>query len=50
LKGDVKKGLFFRGSERLPFGTEIRPAAELIDYFLTGKMPAPTPATAAAGA
>jgi len=50
LKGDVKKGLFFRGSERLPFGNEIRPAAELIDYLLTGKMPAPMPATAAAGA
>ena len=50
LKGDVKKGLFFRGSERLPFGAEIRPVAELIDYFLTGKMPAAMPATAAAGA
>lgn len=40
LKGDVKKGLFFRGSESLPFGTAIRPVAELIDYFLTGSMPA----------
>jgi nitronate monooxygenase len=50
LKGDVKKGLFFRGSERLPFGAEIRPVAELIDYFLTGKMPAPMPAMATAGA
>lgn len=40
LKGDVKKGLFFRGSESLPFGKFIRPAAELIDYFLTGKVPA----------
>ena len=39
LKGDVKKGLFFRGSESLPFGTAIRPAAELLDYFLTGRMP-----------
>jgi len=40
LKGDVKKGLFFRGSESLPFGNLIRPVAELIDYFLTGRMPA----------
>jgi len=37
LKGDVKKGLFFRGSEPLPFGTAIRPAAELIEYLLTGR-------------
>ena len=50
LKGDVKKGLFFRGSEALPFGNQIRPVAELIDYFLTGKMPAAIPATAAVGA
>jgi nitronate monooxygenase len=50
LKGDVKKGLFFRGSERLPFGAEIRPVAELIDYFLTGKTPDPMPAMATAGA
>ncbi|MBI4203755.1 MAG: nitronate monooxygenase [Betaproteobacteria bacterium] len=40
LKGDVKKGLFFRGSESLPFGAVIRPVAELLDYFLTGNMPA----------
>lgn len=40
LKGDVMKGLFFRGSESLPFGAAIRPVAELIDYFLTGSMPA----------
>ena len=40
LKGDVKKGLFFRGSESLPFGTAIRPVAELINYLMTGKAPA----------
>jgi len=40
LKGDIKKGLFFRGSERLPFGTAIRPVAELINYLMTGKTPA----------
>jgi nitronate monooxygenase len=37
LKGDIKKGLFFRGSEPLPFGPAIRPVAELMDYLLTGK-------------
>src|SRR5574340_603252 len=36
LKGDVNKGLFFRGSEPLPFGSEIRTVQELIDYLLTG--------------
>ena len=39
LKGDVKKGLFFRGSESLPFGSAIRPVAELVRYFVTGQMP-----------
>jgi len=39
LKGDVKKGLFFRGSESVPFGSAIRPAAELIEYLLTGRKP-----------
>jgi nitronate monooxygenase len=37
LHGDVKKGLFFRGSEALPFGASIRPVAELVAYLLTGK-------------
>jgi nitronate monooxygenase len=37
LKGDVNKGLFFRGSEPLPFGSEIRPVGDLIRYFLTGE-------------
>ena len=40
LKGDVKKGLFFRGSEPLPFGSEIRPVADLLNYLMTGS---PTP-------
>jgi len=39
LKGDVKKGLFFRGSEKLPFGTAIRPVADLLQYLLTGAAP-----------
>lgn len=36
LKGDLEHGLFFRGSESLPFGNAIRPVRELIDYLLTG--------------
>jgi len=40
LHGDWKKGLFFRGSEALPFGSAIRPVSELIDYLLTGARPA----------
>ncbi len=43
LKGDVNKGLFFRGSESLPFGNAIRPVAELLHYFLTGSMPELSP-------
>ena len=36
LKGDVERGLFFRGSESLPFGEQIRPVRELLDYLLNG--------------
>jgi nitronate monooxygenase len=39
LKGDIKRGLFFRGSESLPFGSQIRPVRDLIAYL----MGAPTP-------
>ena len=39
LRGDINKGLFFRGSESLPFGTAIRPVHELLEYLLTGNMP-----------
>ena len=41
VHGDVKKGLFFRGSEKLPFGSAIRPVSELIEYLLTGAATAP---------
>ena len=34
LAGDVKRGLFFRGSEPLPFGREIRPVRDLVEYLL----------------
>ena len=33
-RGSIDKGLFFRGSESLPFGTEIRTVAELIDNLV----------------
>jgi nitronate monooxygenase len=36
LKGDINKGLFFRGSEPLPFGSEVRPVQDLVDYLMTG--------------
>lgn len=37
LKGDVQRGLFFRGSEPLPFGEEIRPVRDLIRFMLHGE-------------
>ncbi|KIF81439.1 2-nitropropane dioxygenase [Noviherbaspirillum autotrophicum] len=40
MNGDVKRGLFFRGSEKLPFGSEIRSVRELIEYLLNGVLPA----------
>jgi nitronate monooxygenase len=40
VHGDVKNGLFFRGSEPLPFGAAIRPVADLVAYLLTGTAPA----------
>lgn len=40
LRGDLEKGLFFRGAESLPFGNAIRPVRELIRYLTTGIMPA----------
>lgn len=39
LRGDVAKGLFFRGASTLPFGREIRPVRDLVDYLLTGARP-----------
>jgi nitronate monooxygenase len=40
VHGDVNKGIFFRGSEPLPFGSAIRPVADLLGYLLTGAVPA----------
>ncbi|OGA00804.1 MAG: 2-nitropropane dioxygenase [Betaproteobacteria bacterium RIFCSPLOWO2_02_67_12] len=33
LRGDVERGLFFRGSEPLPFGSEIRPVRDLVAHL-----------------
>ena len=40
LAGDVEHGLFFRGAAALPFGKQIRPIKDLIEYLLYGNMPA----------
>lgn len=37
LEGDQKRGLFFRGSEPLPFGNAIRPVKDLINLILNGR-------------
>ena len=34
LRGDVEHGLFFRGSESVPFGSRIRPVRELTQHLL----------------
>lgn len=35
LRGEVKKGLFFRGAGALPFGAQIRSVRELLERLLT---------------
>ena len=35
LRGDIKKGLFFRGAGPLPFGDQIRSVRELMQHLLT---------------
>lgn len=42
LRGDVNKGLYFRGVGSLPFGDRIRPVRELMDHLL--RRPDPSPA------
>ena len=34
LRGDLERGLFFRGSEPVPFGPEIRPVRDLVAALL----------------
>jgi len=41
LAGRIEQGLFFRGAGRLPFGHEIRPVRELMQWLLGGLSPAP---------
>ncbi|WP_087724273.1 NAD(P)H-dependent flavin oxidoreductase [Pandoraea sp. PE-S2T-3] len=43
VRGDVARGLFFRGRDPLPFGERIRPVADLMRYLLTGESPADGP-------
>ncbi len=33
-QGDIERGLFFRGSESLPFGKQIRTVREVLEFFL----------------
>ena len=40
FRGEVSKGLFFRGADPLPFGDAMRSVSETIRYFLTGEKPA----------
>lgn len=39
LVGDVERGLFFRGSERLPLGKVVAPVKELLDTLLLPLLP-----------
>lgn len=50
LRGELSRGLFFRGASTVPFGEAIRPVRELIDYMLTGRMPAALQADALSAA
>jgi nitronate monooxygenase len=47
LAGDVRKGLFFRGAGRLPFGNQIRPVQDLLNWLVPNLVP-PTPTAAMA--
>jgi nitronate monooxygenase len=40
FEGDTRKGLFFRGTARLPFGDQIRSVQELMQWLLGGVRPA----------
>lgn len=40
FRGDVSRGLFFRGAGRLPFGSDIRPVHHLLHWLLAGVDPA----------
>ena len=40
FEGDQRRGLFFRGAGLLPFGSEIRPVRDLLQWLLAGVRPA----------
>ncbi|EGY53565.1 NAD(P)H-dependent flavin oxidoreductase [Neisseria shayeganii] len=40
FRGEVDKGLFFRGKDPLPFGKTMKSVQETIEYLLTGKLAA----------
>lgn len=42
-RGEVDKGLFFRGKDPLPFGHTLHSVQETIQYLLTGAMPLQMP-------
>ena len=44
LRGDLEKGLYFRGVGALPFDAQIRSVRELLDRLLTRGVALPTPA------
>jgi nitronate monooxygenase len=50
LRGDVAKGLFFRGAGALPFGTRIATVRQLVERLLTPGVPLGTPPGAGPGA
>ena len=50
LRGDVAKGLFFRGTGALPFGTQIATVRQLLERLLTPGVALGTPVGTAAGA
>jgi len=39
LAGDVRKGLFFRGAGKLPFGTQIRSVQDLLNWLVGNLVP-----------
>ena len=38
FRGEVDKGLFFRGKDPLPFGTTMKSVRETVEYLLTGQL------------
>jgi nitronate monooxygenase len=40
LEGDLNEGLYFRGAGRLPFGSQIRPVHDLLQWLVGGILPA----------